>query len=646
MDYAEEIKTETSSSKLKVIITVVALLWAGFHIYTAGFGLLPNLLQRSIHLGGALLILCLTVPVSRKKTNGKLAWAFNIVMMIGALFCTAYVLLYYEQLIDSMMDYTTIEVVLAYVLLLLVAEGVRRTLGWLFVTLMLLFVSYAFLGPYLPGIWAHGGMTVGRFADALYRGTQGFWGPLMAVSATVLSMFIFFGNLVLVTGGGDSFMGIAKALGGRMTGGPAQIAAISSAFFGMINGSAVANVATTGTFTIPLIKRCGYPKDFAGGVEATASSGGCFSPPIMGAGAFIMAEFLAVPYIDVAKAAAIPAFLFYVGVMTAIYFYARNNAVAKIPYSEIPPFREALNPVILLPLVVPVIVLVYLLVTGWSAGRAAFYAMVAMTVIYLGTNLILQPSVKTLLKCFVKMGVALKSGAVALIPIVMILAAAQVIVMSINVTGLGNKFTQLIISVGGQYIYLSLILAAIITILLGMGMPSPAAYVIVASVIAPALIRLGLTEMPTHLFLYFYACLAPITPPVATAVITAIAISGGTLWGTGWNAVRLSISAFIVPFLFIAYPELIWEGSGGSVLMATLSGMVGVTMLSAAMMGFFLYPLSIIQRVMLIVGALLLMTPGHVTDLMGLAILIVILVWHVAVHRLQAKWVRRPDESL
>ncbi|MBX6379046.1 MAG: TRAP transporter fused permease subunit, partial [Clostridia bacterium] len=319
---------------------------------------------------------------------------------------------------------------------------------------------------------------------------------------TVIAVFILYGNVLLLTGGGEAFFDLAKAVGGRMVGGAAQIATIASAFFGMINGSAVANVATTGNFTIPLMKRLRYETNFAGAVEAVASSGGQFSPPVMGAGAFIMAELLAKPYVQIARAAALPSFLFYVAVMASIYFWARLRRLSPVPRDEIPSWGTALHPLRLVPLVVPVIILLYFLVRGYTAGLAAFWAIVATAVLHVAFALGRERRLSALPEAVAAMGRALREGALSLVPVVMIVAAAQVIVMAINTTGFGTKFAQLIIDIGGQNVLLALVLAMVITTIMGMGAPTPAAYVLVAAVVGPALIRLGLPELPSHLFLY------------------------------------------------------------------------------------------------------------------------------------------------
>jgi TRAP transporter 4TM/12TM fusion protein len=444
------------------------------------------------------------------------------------------------------------------------------------------------------------------------------------MTSRVIAIFILFGPVLFASGIGTTFINLARFFGGRFTGGAGQISVFSSAFFGMISGSAVANVMVDGVITIPTMKRLGYKSEFAGAIEASASSGGQIMPPIMGVGAFLMAEILGIPYLYVALAAAIPAVLYFYGVGCGIYFSARKYGLGKVPKELMPKAREVFVPRQMLNLLIPIGVLVYLLALLLPPQLAAGAALITIMAVYLflGGSL----SGKELWKRMKGIGGGFFEGAAGGLAMLMVLGSCvQMSVSLISLTGLAVKMSEVIMELSAIHILVALTAAMAVTMVLGMGMPTTAAYIIAAVVLGPSLIGMGLPGLSAHLFIFWYSVLGNVTPPVCVAVYAAVSIAGGNWWRMGWIATGLCIPAFLVPYTFVFYPELLLKGEPLMTVWICFTACVGIFFVAAGIFGFFIKPTNKLERLLFIAGGLLLFDPRFLTSLIG--ILLVALAW-------------------
>lgn len=588
------------------VIRLVAVAFTIFQLYTAGFGFLPDMQQRAVHVAfGFVLTFALIAP--RKAGQGQSRIPVYDLVLIGiTLLACMNAFLKYRAFLMEFGQITTPDLILGICLTVLTVEAGRRTTGWAFPALTIGLFVYALAGPYIPGMFGHGGFKLIFIIRNIYQSWQGIWGSVTGISATLIALFIIFGAFILESGAGRTFIDIANKLAGGVRGGPALVSVVASGLFGMISGSAAANVAGTGNFTIPLMKRLGYRPAFAGAVEAVASSGGQLAPPVMGAGAFIMAEFLGMPYLHICIAAAIPAFLFYVSVFTMVRLEALRLNLAPIPKNEILPARRVFAVRKLAPVAIPITLLFLVMIYGYSPTYAAFVACTSLLVVYLFTDLSL-PNMKQRLGRIVA---AMEAGGVALIQIVALCVCASVVIALINQTGLGVKLSEIVMRAAGVNLYLSLVLAAIIALILGMGVPTAAAYILCVTVTGPILIKLGLLPIAAHLFVFYFAVISAITPPVCIAAYTASAIAQANWVEIAWIAMRLGIVTYFVPFLFVYSPTFLMEGGTGQIILNTVTAVLGIVMLAAGLTGFLTAKLAAPVRAMFLFGAVLFILPS------------------------------------
>jgi TRAP transporter 4TM/12TM fusion protein len=521
-----------------------------------------------------------------------------------------YLVSQHEALVRRSGNPTPIDLVGGLLALGVVLELARRTTGWGLVVVALMALVYAVTGPYLPGFLAHRGYGFTRLMEHLYLSTEGIWGVPLGVSADFVYLFVLFGALLDMAGGGALLIGLADRATGRTRGGPAKTAALASALMGSLSGSAVANVVTTGTFTIPLMRRSGFQPFFAGAIEAAASTGGQLMPPVMGAGAFILATWTNIPYPQVALAAIVPAVLYYVALLMAIHFRAGRMGLEGGRQKT----GEAVLP--RLHLLLPLGFIVLLLAMGRSPMRAAFWGVVsALGVSFLARAT--RPNLPRIEKALLAAG----SGA---IQVAAACAAAGVVVGVASLTGIGLRMSELIITLSGGSLFLALLLTAMGSIVLGMGLPTTAAYVVLAALGAPALIQLGVPVLAAHLFIFYFGCISNVTPPVSLAAYAASGIAGSPPLKTAWTAMVLASAGFLVPFMFVYGPALLLMGSVGEILLVVATGMGGVTALAASTMGYLRRDLAVWERVLLGSGAVALIFPNLVTDAFGLLVLLFI----------------------
>lgn len=596
---------------LKLAITAVALAMAVYHLTIAFFGPPNALVLRSVHVGFALTLAFLTLPArARDKDAGPKPW--DGVLVTLALLATAYPVLFLDYFLGRMYyvdDPTRLDLILGYGLVLLVLEATRRTVGLALPVTAATFILYALtIGQQNPLI----------LIDQLYLTTEGIFGIPAGVSATYVILFIIFGALVERTGTGKLFMDFALALTGHQVGGPAKVACVTSGLFGTVSGSAVANVMTTGTFTIPLMRRIGYRPSFAGSVEAVASTGGQIMPPIMGAAAFVMAEFLGVSYLSVAAAALIPAVLYFLAVFMSVHFEAKRTGMQGLPRADMPRLTTVLKE--RGHLFLPLFIIIGVLLSGYSAPFSALCGIVSVV----PTALLRRTTRAELTLRTVLEGLA--AGARNTVPVALACACAGMVVGSITLTGLGIAFTSLVLAAAQNTLILALVLTMVAGIILGMGMPTTPAYIVQVALLVPALVKLDVPVEAAHMFAFYFAILSAITPPVALAVYAANSISKGGLWETGLAALKLGATGYIIPFMFVFGPSLLMIGSWDQIFLTSVTAVVGVIALAGALHAFFLSPTLMWERFFLGGAALVLIKPGLATDLFGLGALAIVVV--------------------
>jgi TRAP transporter 4TM/12TM fusion protein len=612
---SDEAEPRTLRGRLGVAVALTAAVYALFHLWTAApfVGAYPDLIQRSIHLAFAFVLCFLLFPARPGRSPAGRPSVTDWALVAAAVAPLAYIVVFYDWVMENPATSTPVALVLGTLLTLVTLEAARRTIGLTFAAIAFIAMAYAYLGPFIPGAWGHRGFGWTTILETLYLSTEGVLGSVTGISATLVAIFLVFGAVLYHTGGGETFVDLAKLIAGRSWGGPAKVSVFSSAFFGTISGSAVANVVVDGIFNIPLMKRMKYRPEFAAAVEATASSGGQIMPPVMGAGAFIMAELLQMSYAQVALAAAVPALLYYLGCGAAIHFEARRSQLARIPADLIPRARDVFAWRRSAALFIPVVILVHFLMSGYTAGTSTFWSVVASLVLFLAaatSGADLRARVKG-------MGAALVAGGKAIVQVAVLIAAAGIVIGMINMTGVGVKLSEFVIGASGASLFLALVLAMVVCLILGMGLPTTAAYVLAASVVAPALVKLGTTELAAHLFVFYFAIISAITPPVCAAVYVAAAIARADWVRTGFIATRLGLAGFIAPYMFVYSPALLLRGPWWEVTWAALTASIGVIALAGGAMGYFARHATLLERLALVAGALLLIKPGIYTDVAG-----------------------------
>ncbi len=596
-----------------VAVRGIAIAFSLFHLYTAYVGPLQPLQQRAVHLSFATILTLLIFPLSRRRRSR--AWlALDIVLATLAVVGGIYLYANAEDIPFRAGIVTPADIVFGVILTLLTIEATRRLVGPSLPIAAILFLLYAMLGPYMPGVIAHRGYGFARIVTHTSMSEEGSFGLPLGVSATFVVLFIIFGAMLEVSGGGQLIVELARSAFGRLRGGPAKAAVFGSSLFGMISGSAVANVATVGSLTIPLMRRTGYKPEYAAGVEAVASCGGQIMPPVMGATAFIIAEILGISYFSVALAAALPAILYYGAVFMCVHFAAVKHGLTGLHPEEMVSFRKAL-----LDgghLLIPPVILVYLLgVLDYSPMRSAFWAIISIVVV-------------TALRPGTRMGprkllLALEKGALGTLQVALACACAGAIVGVFTLTGLGLKLSTILTDLSGNSLFFLAVLAMIAAIILGTGLPTVPTYLLLIILVAPAMVKMGVVPLAAHLFVFYYGALADLTPPTMITVYTAAALAEAKSTLTvSVAAMRLSLAGFILPFMFIYVPAYILRGTWLAVAEAAVTGLLSVICLAAALEGcYFFRKTDRWERALFLVAAAMLAGPDPRTDLIGAGIL-------------------------
>lgn len=592
-----------------VFLAVLCIGFTVFHLYVLNVYSLEPLLFRAIHVGwGGALGFILYAPVRRAAKAG-VPW-YDWVLVLASIVCAVYIAIELDGLLfRAGAQFTPGDVVIGVMGTLIVLEFARRTTGLALPVIAGVFILYAFVGPWMPGVLEHKGFAADRFFTYIYS-EYGIFGVTTQVSSSYIILFVTFAAFLQVTKVGDYINDLCNALFGWARGGPAKAAVASGIMFGSISGSAVANVVASGMVTIPMMRKVGYDRPTAGAIEATSSTGGQITPPVMGAGAFLMAEITGIPYSEIALSAVLPAVLFYVACWIHVDLHAIRLGIKGVPREELPPIGAMLKRLYLFS---PIAILVWALFAGYSPFRAGGLGIIsAIVVSWLNTS---EGRVgpRRLLE-------GLNLGARDTIQLVAVCACAGIVVGVIALTGIGGRFSEMILGIAGASQLAAMIFAAGISLILGMGMPTTAAYAIGAAVIAPGLTKIGVPPLVAHMFIFYFAVISAITPPVALASFAAAGMAQADPWKTSWIALKMGLATFIVPFMFFYSPVLLMQGPWLGIVQATVSAMIGVWFLAGSTEGWFGGRLAMPLRVVLFVAALNLLHPGGLTDFIGLAL--------------------------
>ncbi|MCF8040858.1 MAG: TRAP transporter fused permease subunit [Desulfarculaceae bacterium] len=601
--------------------TMVALVLAVFQIYTALFGSFDAIIQRAIHLGLGLILLFLVRPglILKKGKTGPswLDWVF--LAFSGA--ATAYLIVNYDWVTEERFPLITKlsawEMILGIGMVLIVLEATRRMFNKGLFFVVLAFLIYPFVGPYLWGAFHTSPLTFSDMVDFNYLSLGGIFGIPLGVSATEIALFVIFGAVLLHSGGAKLFSNLATTLTGNMVGGPAKVAVVASSLMGTITGSGAANVATTGVVTIPMMKKAGYRPEFAGAVEAVASCGGQLMPPVMGAAAFVMSAFSGIPYSTIIYYALFPAVLYFISVFITVDLEARKHRLPGLKVDITPgqTMRDYGH------MLIPLGMLVYMLVGGYSPSLAGGVGVIsALVICQFRETTRLNPA-----------GIlnALEAGCKGMLIVTISTAAAGIIVGSVDLTGLGNRLGTVFVDLAGGHLLLGLFMAMIIALVLGAGMPTTPAYIVQVATVIPALMALGLPAHVAHLFAFYFSCLSLISPPVAAAAFTAAAIADADGWKTGWAATRIGIVAFVVPFMFAYEQSLLLEGPIGKMVLDMSTAILGAGCFAVAGVGYLLGKLNTLERGLAFIIGILLIMPVKAYSLAGLALLVLLVLWQL-----------------
>ncbi len=596
------------------VVGVVAAVMGVYHVYARLTWYVPDQLALLlITLGQTLVLAFFLFPSRRGAPVDRVPWT-DLALAALSLACVGYMFGSYDYVVTRFPTAHPLapsDMVVGGLGILLVLEATRRAIGASLPIVALCFIAYGVLGPWLPGVLHHRGLTLELTIDQTWFTTEGVFGIPLAVAGSYVILFIIFGAFLEKSGAGQFFMDFANSIAGGARGGPGKVAVVSSSLFGTISGSAVANVMVDGWLTIPMMKKTGFKPEAAAAIEAVASTGGQIMPPVMGAAAFVMAEFLGMSYAQVMIAAVIPALFYYGALFAAIHFNAMRTGLRGIPREELP----ALGGLIRARghLLLPVLVILVLLAVGFTATYAAIVSAASVILVSwvrprtgLGGRACLA---------------AMREGAEQTVPVAMACASAGIVIGIVLQTGLALRFSSFLVDLAGGHLMAALLVTMLAGIVLGMGMPTTPAYIMQAALLIPAIVKLGVPPLAAHMFAFYFSCLSAVTPPVALAVYAAASIGGAGLWGAGLQAMKFAAAGFIVPFFFVYSPALLFQGSGADVARAIVTGTIGVIALAAGLEGQFLRRAARLERAAFIAAAFLLIDPGLVTDVIGLALL-------------------------
>ncbi len=604
----EALATKPKSRSLVMAVTLIAVAMSLYHMYVAAFGPPEAVIFRGTHLLFTLTLVYILYPLRPKASE---AWRLvDLALLVLGFAFVLHIFFNYEYFLNRIIyidDLTMADKFYAIVSIVVVLDATRRVIGWPLPLTALAFLAYA-------AFFTH--VTPQVLLEQIYLSTEGIFGSTLGVSASYVMLFVLFGTFMEKSGAGQLFMDFAMSITGHTAGGPGKVSIVSSMLFGTVSGSAVANVMVDGPITIPLMKRTGFRSPFAAAVEAVASTGGQIMPPVMGAAAFVMAEFLVVPYAQVALWAAIPAVLYYVAVFFAVHFEAKRYGLAGVPRSQLPKLGKVMKD--RGHLFIPALIVLFGLMLGFSGPLCALAGALACLPLALARKITREGiGWKSLVD-------ALEDGARNTLSVAMACACAGIVIGCVTITGLGIVFTQFVVELAQSWLVLALVLTALAGIVLGMGMPTTPSYIVMVSLLVPAIIKLGASTPAAHMFAFYFAILSAITPPVALAVFAAAGLARCNMWQAGWESVRIAAPTYIVPFMFVYEPSLLMMGDPVTIVTSCVSATIGVMCFAAGLQGYLLREARTWERALLVVAAVLLIKPGYVSDVIGLVLLAIV----------------------
>lgn len=609
---------------ITVIISVAFVL---FQLYATLSGRIPAQILRASHLAFVQALAFLLFPALKHLPRNTLPLHDVLLAIVGAA-CWIYIVINFQSLVRRAGAYTPLDITVGAIGILVLIESCRRIVGLPILIIAVAFICYAFVGPYLPGFLNHRGYSFQRVVSHLFFNTEGIMGTPIGACSTFIFLFILFGALLESTGIGQFFIDMCNAIAGGASGGPAKVAVLSSALLGTVSGSSVSNTVGSGSFTIPMMKKLGYKGEFAGAVEAAASTGGQLMPPIMGAAAFLMAESLGMPYITIVKAAIIPALLYFTGIFITVHLEAKKLGLKGMPKDELPKFL----PIFLRKgyMVLPLLVIIVFLCMGRTAVYAALMGIVSAVLIGIVSSFVDLAQGKKPSFTMNEVVNIMCAAARNIISVAIACAMAGIIIGIVTLTGIGLKFGAGLISISHGIVFITLFLTMISSIILGMGAPTTANYLITSTITAGAIIGLGIEPLAAHMFAFYFGIIADVTPPVALAAIAGAAIAKAKPIRTAFQATKLAVGAFIIPYMFVFNPQMLMiHASVGNVIWIVFTALIGMFGVSSALEGYVFRRTSMAERVLFLVGGLLCIIPESRTDIVGLLIIAVLVAFQL-----------------
>ena len=637
-DYMSKYDSESRYRRFKdwkkYLIIIISVAFCLFQLYSILSGKITAQVVRATHLAFVMALAYLLFPMKKDMPKDKLPWYDVIIAIVGA--CSwLYITINFDSLVRRAGIYNTADIIIGIIGILILFEACRRIVGTPILIISLVFIVYALFGAYAPGFLNHRGYSIQRLVSHLYYNTEGIMGTPIGASATFIFLFIFFGALLDKTGIGQFFIDICNAIAGSYDGGPAKVAVLTSAMFGTVSGSSVSNTVGTGSFTIPMMKSLGYRPEFAGAVEASASTGGQLMPPIMGAASFLMAESLGIPYKEVAKAAIIPAILYFTGIFIMVHLEAKKTGLKGLSRDSLPKIGELLMKKGYL--VIPLATIIYFFVLGKTAIYAGLMGIIAAGLVAIVNSIVDIIFKRARSFTFNDLIDVFVNGARNIISVAVACAMAGIIIGVITLTGLGLKIGAGLISISGGISILLLMLTMISSIILGMGVPTTANYLITSTIAAGAIIGLGFEPLAAHMFVFYFGIIADVTPPVALAAMAGAAIAKSDPLKTGFEATKLSIGAFIIPYMFIFNPQILMINTTFidviPILISSLIGMFGV---SAGLEGYVFRKCNILERLLFIAAGLLSIYPEFYTDIIGIGLIAALIILQLLTRKKKA----------
>lgn len=617
--YDRESQFREQIGKWSWVVAFLGIALTVFHLYAGYFGTLPSQQQGAVHLGTALGLIFLLYPLKSgwQKRQKTVPW-YDVILAFTAMYVTYHKIFFFDSILESrIFGYSTVDTIISIVAILLLLEATRRTVGIPIVIVASVMILYALFGKYIPTqILSHPGFTFKQVTTNLWFQESGVFGTPIQISSKFIYLFLFFGVILVHTGIGKFLNDLAFALTGRFTGGTAKAAVVASAFQGTISGSSVGNTVASGSFTIPMMKKSGFSPEFSAGTEASASTGGQIMPPVMGAAAFIMMEYLGVNYATVMLAAVIPALLYFTGIFIGTHFEAKRLGIFGLPKSQLPNLKEQM--IRYGYMLLPVFIIVGTIMIGFTPQRAAIYGILSAFLV----SFIRKESRLSIRKIFM----VLEQGARVALPVIAAVATAGIIAGVVSITGLGGKFATGIIALSNGHLILALFFTMIACLVLGMGLPTTANYVVTATIAAPALINgFDLAPIAVHMFVFYFGIVADITPPVCLAAYAGAGIARANPFKTGVTAVKLAIAAFIIPYILIYNPIIVLvDVTTMKLILTVITSVLGMVAVSSSVIGFFVANSKAYERLILFAGGMALILPGVVTDIVGIGAIVAI----------------------